>query len=130
LRLLESIVSGVTLPTAGVDAVRGGVRPVPVLGVVVRFLPLWLAWLLIVVLGRVVCRVAQRIPPVVRLVRRLRAGDVPCGVALRRVLGGEAVVSGARPSGADSTAARRVHVCSPRGRACDRPESGSGTNGS
>jgi hypothetical protein len=45
-----------------------------VLGVLVRFLPLWLAWLLVVVLGRVVCRVAQRIPPVVRLVRRLRAG--------------------------------------------------------
>jgi hypothetical protein len=74
LRRLGSIVSEVTLPTAGVATLGAGVRPVPVLGVMVRFLPLWLAWLLIVVLGRVVCRVAQRIPPVVRLVRRLRAG--------------------------------------------------------
>jgi hypothetical protein len=48
-----------------------------VLVVVVRLLPLWLAWLLVVVLGRFVCRLAQRIPPVVRLVRRLR--DRPGG---------------------------------------------------
>lgn len=48
---------------------------VPVPNVVLRFLPLWFAWLLVVVLGRLVCRVAQRIPPVVHLVRRLRAGD-------------------------------------------------------
>jgi hypothetical protein len=52
-----------------------GVRPVPALGVMARFLPLWLAWLVVVVVGRLVCRVAQRIPPVVRLVRHLRARD-------------------------------------------------------
>jgi hypothetical protein len=53
----------------------GGVQPVPALDVMVRLLPLWLAWLLVVVLGRLVCRLAQRLPPVVRLVRWLRAGD-------------------------------------------------------
>jgi len=42
------------------------------LGVVVRILPLWLAWLLVVVLGRLVCRLAQRVPPVVRWVGWLR----------------------------------------------------------
>lgn len=47
-------------------------HPVPLLTTVVRVLPLWLAWLLVVVLGRLLCHVAQRIPPVVRLVRRLR----------------------------------------------------------
>lgn len=52
----------------------GGVQPVPMRVVLLRFLPLWLAWLLVVVLGRRVCLVAQRVPPVVRLVRRLRAG--------------------------------------------------------
>ena len=51
-----------------------GVRPAPLLGALVGLLPLWLAWLLVVVLGRLVCRLAQRIPPVVRLVRRMRAG--------------------------------------------------------
>jgi hypothetical protein len=61
-------------PTAAVVTGEGGVRPVPVLEVLGRFLPLWLAWLVVVVLGRLVCRVAQRIPPVVRLVRRLRTG--------------------------------------------------------
>jgi hypothetical protein len=45
-----------------------------VLRVAVQLLPLWTAWLLVVVLGRLVCRVAQRLPPVVRGVRRLRAG--------------------------------------------------------
>lgn len=45
---------------------------VPVLRVNVRLLPLWLVWLLVVVFGRLVCPLAQRIPPVVRLVRHLR----------------------------------------------------------
>ena len=48
-------------------------RPAPVLRVAVQLLPLWTAWLLVVVVGRLVCRLAQRVPPVVRGVRRLRA---------------------------------------------------------
>lgn len=47
-------------------------HPAPVLGVTLRVLPLWLAWLAVVVLGRLVCHVAQRLPPVVRLVRLVR----------------------------------------------------------
>jgi hypothetical protein len=66
----------------------GGVRPVPVLEVLVRLLPLWVAWLLVVVLGRLVCRLAQRLPPVVRWVRRLRDGDGRWGRAVGAVLGG------------------------------------------
>ena len=70
-------------------------RPGPVLGVTLRLLPLWLAWLLVVVLGRLVCRLAQRIPPIVRLVRRLRAGDGRCSVTIAAVLGGGASAHGA-----------------------------------
>jgi hypothetical protein len=64
-----------TLPRAAVAPGAGGVRPDPVLSTIVHVLPLWLAWLVVVVLGRLVCRLAQRLPPAVRLVRRLRAGD-------------------------------------------------------
>lgn len=60
-------------PTAVGGSGAGAVRPVPLPAVVVRVLPLWLAWLVVVVLGRRVCRVAQRIGPVVRLVRHVRA---------------------------------------------------------
>lgn len=49
-----------------------GVHPAPVLGVTLRLLPLWLSWLAVVALGRLVCHVAQRIPPVVHLVRLVR----------------------------------------------------------
>lgn len=74
LRLRRSILSRASRPTAAGASGEGPVRPVPVLGAVVRLLPLWLAWLLVVVLGRLICRLAQRIPPVVRLVRAVRAG--------------------------------------------------------
>lgn len=72
------MVGRVTDPTPAATRAGGGVRTVPMLSAVVRVLPLWLAWLLVVVLGRVVCRMAQRIPLVVRLVRHLRdnAADV------------------------------------------------------
>ena len=52
-------------------------QALPVLGVALRVLPLWLTWLLVVVLGRRVCRLAQHLPPVVRLVRYLRARPTP-----------------------------------------------------
>jgi hypothetical protein len=67
--------SSVTGPTPAPAAGRGGVRRAPVLTVTARLLPLWLAWFVVVVVGRSICRLAQHLPPVVRLVRRLRVLD-------------------------------------------------------
>ena len=61
---------------------RPGVRAEPLSSCVGRLLPIMLPWLLVVV-GRGICLVAQRVPPLVWLVRTVRqqlarrAGDLP-----------------------------------------------------
>lgn len=61
------------------------VRPAPVVGVVLRVLPLWLVWLAVVVLGRLVCHAAQRVPPIVHLVRLVRRHRSTSAQARERV---------------------------------------------
>ncbi len=60
------------LELASPSASRGaGVRVEPLVGCVGRLLPILLPWLLVVV-GRGICLVAQRVPPLVWLVRAVR----------------------------------------------------------
>lgn len=68
--------SAVTTSALRAHTERGRVRtPVgvePWRVCLLSLLPILLAWLLVVVLGRVVCLAAQRVPPLVLLVRAVR----------------------------------------------------------
>ena len=64
---------------------RTGVGVVPWARCLLALLPMLLAWLLVVVLGRAVCRVAQHVPPVVALVRAVQRSQEPAPAASRRV---------------------------------------------
>ena len=96
--------SSVTGPTRAPAAGRGGVRRAPVLTVTARLLPLWLAWFVVVVVGRSICRLAQHLPPVVRLVRRLRVLD---GGPVQGEVLIEPPNRGRSPTGLTDRAARR-----------------------
>ena len=62
-----------------------GVGVVPWARCLLALLPMLVVWLLVVVLGRVVCRGAQHVPPVVALVRAIRRSREPAPAASRRV---------------------------------------------
>ena len=64
---------------------RTRVGVVPWARCLLALLPMLLAWLLVVVLGRALCLGAQHVPPVVALVRAVRRSQEPAPAASRCV---------------------------------------------